>query len=500
MDRRDLPDVVRLPDGRAEPFAPERITRSLFEAAGRVGKADPFLARELTEGVLHFLAADRSGSAVSPAEIADVVGKVVRELGHPDLARAFETRLAAPPEPARTTRPDWPDWVRPADGASGLTRLAAAGPLEAFSLAHLYPPELASAHTEGLIRLTGLCTPFELAGVTVGLSPRGALEAIRRGRDIAGEFLAVDGPEYDLAAESGDPARLAAGFLREVRFAAESLGLTIVLNVNIQAPPPRLARGSGPLFQSDPAAETERRNAIAGHLAAGAPGGVTVWWHLGDEPHHMPLAGARCELVFDRPRGPVALAPGIDRMCPAALAVVGVHMDRLVQLTGGPPVDPAVFLKKVGSLARFAKTAGHVKQDFLRRHGRPGVREAFLLDRARLVLVPLGLREAARASDRPPAEFARDILKALRTAAETDRPRALPVRVDSPLGDWGQLDIAEPGLPVKAQVRAASPLHHAAGGGRVNLRPPEGGFSPDEFPAAVRAAAAGSVARIRLGE
>ena len=34
----DLPESVRLPDGRTEPFEPERIARSLFAAGERTGK------------------------------------------------------------------------------------------------------------------------------------------------------------------------------------------------------------------------------------------------------------------------------------------------------------------------------------------------------------------------------------------------------------------------------------------------------------------------------
>jgi hypothetical protein len=56
VDRGSLPETVHLPDGRAEPFEPERISRSLFAAGERLGRPDAFLARELTEGVLHFLA------------------------------------------------------------------------------------------------------------------------------------------------------------------------------------------------------------------------------------------------------------------------------------------------------------------------------------------------------------------------------------------------------------------------------------------------------------
>jgi hypothetical protein len=181
----------------------------------------------------------------------------------------------------------------------------------------------------------------------------------------------------------------------------------------------------------------------------------------------------------------------LDRQVQATLIQVGVNLGRLVELLGGAPVDPVLYLKKISSLARFAKTAGHVKQDFLRRHGRPGLREAFRLDRARLVLVPLGLPEAATASERSPGDFAREILKSIRTAAETDRPRVLPVRVDSPLGDWGAISLRDADSSLRQQVRTASTLHAATGAGRLD-------FSADQREEAMRLASEGSVSRVRF--
>jgi len=99
-------------------------------------------------------------------------------------------------------------------------------------------------------------------------------------------------------------------------------------------------------------------------------------------------------------------------------------------MLGGPPVSSELFFMKLASLTRFAKTAGHAKQDFLRKHGRPELREAFLLDRARLVLIPDGLEEVATMTELPPAEFVREIPRAMKLAAEQDRPRMLPVRIE----------------------------------------------------------------------
>src|SRR5262249_11612858 len=163
-----LPETVCHPDGRSEPFEPERITRSLFAAAECVGDADAFLAQELTEGVLHFLTAEASGPTTSPAQIADVVTRVVRELGRPAIARAYEQRGAVARD-ARKPAEVFPEWFNPSLGATGVAFQAAATALSDFSLANLYPRDLVFAHREGLIRLTGLDAPLELVAMALAV-------------------------------------------------------------------------------------------------------------------------------------------------------------------------------------------------------------------------------------------------------------------------------------------------------------------------------------------
>jgi hypothetical protein len=53
-----LPQWVSRRDGRLEPFESDRICRSLFAALADLGRPDAFLARELTDGILHFLAGE----------------------------------------------------------------------------------------------------------------------------------------------------------------------------------------------------------------------------------------------------------------------------------------------------------------------------------------------------------------------------------------------------------------------------------------------------------
>jgi hypothetical protein len=255
------------------------------------------------------------------------------------------------------------------------------------------------------------------------------------------------------------------------------------------------------LFQSA-ATRTDRHDQIALQLARRANGPVQAWWHLtadhADEQARVSsqLNGTSTEFVFDREGSPVLLGPGIDRESPAALVSVGVNLARLVDMSGGAPVAADVFLRRVQSLARFAKTAGHVKHDYLRRHARPGIREAFLLDRASLVLVPLGLDVAAGATDIAPAQFACDILKTLRAAAELDRPRLLPVRIDSPLTDGEWAAPADPACSIRQQVKRGSQWHAVTGAGRVDVIA-TADAAADRI-AALRAAAESAVVRLRF--
>ena len=266
MDRGDLPDGVRGPDGRTELFEPERIARRLFAAAGRIGRADAFVARELTEGVLHFLTAEAVGSVTTPAQIAEIVVKVVRELGHPALANAYEENCRS---------------CQPSSFASEPRRFPV-GPCSLLNhAAEFFPRDLVSAHEEGLIHLSGRATPNQFAGVLIDGPPAALFDALRNARGLAGEYVAVDAPEYDLAQRDGEPGQLAQSFIDEARKAADTVGLTIYLNLNSSAPPARLAEGSGPLFPPGRKTPVERVRKIALELAERADGPeFSVWWHL----------------------------------------------------------------------------------------------------------------------------------------------------------------------------------------------------------------------------
>src|SRR5580765_2014673 len=99
VTEHDSPIWVRDRNGRVVPFDADHISQSLFAATEKLGRPDAFLARELTDGVVHFLAEETRDLPPSTDELPELVAKVVRELGQPLLAQCFE-ELSRQPKPA----------------------------------------------------------------------------------------------------------------------------------------------------------------------------------------------------------------------------------------------------------------------------------------------------------------------------------------------------------------------------------------------------------------
>jgi hypothetical protein len=152
-----LPAFVRRRDGRLIPFDADRICRTLFDAAASLGRSDPFLARELTDGVLHFLAADAGAAVPTTEQVRELTAKVVRELGQPALAALVAEDH---PRPSR------------ADG-----RRVQSGPCRGA------PRWVAGARRAG--------RAFELASCV--LKPPDSLASLRQ---VCGGTAVLDGPEY----------------------------------------------------------------------------------------------------------------------------------------------------------------------------------------------------------------------------------------------------------------------------------------------------------------
>jgi hypothetical protein len=508
------PAWVTKRDGRLVPFEPDKISSALFAVTEAVGRPDAFLARELADAAVHFLAMDTEGATPSTGQIADTIVKVVRELGQPALAQAFAEYQHRTREPGQRAGPGKapaaaePEIVlrfSPHDPPAQVADTC----LRAFGLRAVFSRDLQSAQADGLITLTGLEAPLHLTACVLDPDPAGRpgslVEAVEQARHCAGSILAIDGPEYALAPEAAGALAGAAGsvdFLRELGIGLRATGRWAVVNLNSAAPPGWAEHlAEGPLFAPQrPAVPPESRTALAADLleallAAGDAHRVRVDWHLGPRDLTPEAAGRLARLgrlaleapalafAFDRPRKAVPLAEGLDRRHSAVLLTVGLHLTRLAELPG-VGADPERFIQKLGSLTRLALSAAAQKRDFLRRNlpETGALRRGFLLDRARLVVTPVGLGQVARTftgadwcADRPALDFARRVVQRLRDVLRQDGPTyQLDACVDGAGG--GSLDGPEAGLtpwdataPPKNQLRVAGALHAAEAGTAVVL-------------------------------
>ncbi len=482
------PAWVHKRDGRLVPFEADKISRALFAATEELGRPDAFLARELTDGVLHFLSGDAEGHIPSTADVAELVAKVVRELGQPALARAYADFDRAG---AR----------RRSDKALSL-HFAPTEPLSsvladcrrAYALHAVFTRDLVAARHDGLLTLAGLDAPLELAASALP-SPAPLLERLLEVRQHTAGVVALDGVEHALARSCLSDESAAAGFVRELAAGLRGTGLGAVVNLNAATPPAWADDlAEGPLFAGQ-RPDADRLSALADVLLPAVARGeapARLDWHLSERDFapasaerlrrvaRLAAGGAAVAFVFDRPRRPVALAEGIDRRHPALLLTVGLHLPRLVEQPG-VGADAGLFLQKLGSLARLALSAAVQKRDFLRRQAadRPALTRGFFLDRARLMVAPVGLGAAVRQMtgkglcDGKGTEFGRQVVQRLRDVLREDgRACLLDTCLDAPAGfTFEGQPSAVAGVtpweaaPVKAQLRAAGALHAVADGG-----------------------------------
>lgn len=531
------PAWVHKRDGQLVPFDADKISRSLFAAGESLGRPDAFLSRELADGVVHFLTLESEGATPTTEQIAEVVIKVVRELGQPALAEAF-ARFGQ--ERARPRAAPLEEEAAPSSEV--VLRFARGTPLSAvlpacvreYTLQTVFTRDLVAAQSAGLLILTGLETPAELAGCVLGPpfdAGAGWIAFLEELRRFVGRFVVLDGPEHLLA---GQDRPNVAAFVRDLGISLRLTGLQGIVNLNSAAPPSWAGElAEGPLFASQqrtPHGEQLRALAdeIVKELLRPAPkipfaGSVRIDWHLSErdfagEPARrervrqlarLALDGAPLAVVFDRPRRQTALAEGIDRQHPAVLLSVGLHLPRLA-LQPGIDGDATKFLSKLGSLARLALSAGVQKREYLRRLERsrprpaadaPALTSGFLLDRARLLVAPVGLDcvvhsfvKKGLSSGGAAVDFARQIVQRLRDVLRQDgRNVHLDTCLDGPFSfhlsdDWplaenvAGLTAWDATASLKNQLRAAGILHGIAEQGTLALfLPQDGTLSPEQI-------------------
>jgi ATP cone domain len=505
------PAWVHKRDGRQEPFDADKISRALFTASESLDRPDAFLARELTDGVVHFLTEETDGATPTTMQIAELVIKVVRELGQPALAATFAeygVRRVRGKRSAADVSAGEEVVLRFSAGVYLEKMLAAC--TRSYTLQTVFARDLVAAQGDGLLTLMGLEAPYELAGCVLGppvasMAEDGVLAAVEKARGFAGGFLALDSPEHLLAYSAKAERDETHEFADQLALSLRLTGMRGVVNLNCAAPPSWAGDlAEGPLFAGQRSAPaSDRLASLADSLAHKFLRSTTLGervridWHLSEHDFapdaaqrlrmmaEFALEGAAASFVFDRPRRPVALAEGMDRQHPAVLLTVGVHLPRLAEQPGVDG-DATRFLKKLGSLARLALSAAVQKRDFLRRQD--SFKSGFILDRARLVVAPVGLDAVVTAftggglcSGKESLDFGKQIVQTLRDVLRQDGGVCrLATCLDGPddfrLGD-GTATIAQAAgltpwesapLP-KHQLRAAGALHALAEGGTAAL-------------------------------
>jgi hypothetical protein len=522
-----VPWVIKR-DGRQVAFEADKISRSLFAAGEELGDADAFLCRELTDGILHFMAQEFVGQNPPTSAIADLVVKVVRELGQPALAQQYlagkTERISRPREQFNARGLKQVEWLTRKMGE----RLAATSthPGEAledylaahFRLGQVYAPDLLTLHADGLINLGGprSCRLLTAALLPFQVDPVDLIEEMAQYRQATGDVLILDSPERRFwSVGSREPAQLAQ-WCRALPLGLGDHGCRAIINLNRRGDSGELAPSFlGPLFSPSSPARSEDESksdslTLLDELLKRSSGRVRIDWHLAEcdfaEENHGLLQtlvqraalGQPLCFIFDRPRRQSRLAEGIPATHNAVLLTVGLHLPQLARQMGTPR-SPERFLVKLVSLIRLALSAATQKRSYLRRlrDTNPILAHGFFLEKARVVVVPIGLDavvtdlmgESCCSRTAAPLAFACQILEKIRTTLHEDgRALLLDAVLDSPLIDdqfepvGRELDkttdpehvagvtVWDHQSPLIRQIGVCGSLHEAARGGTALVR------------------------------
>ncbi|MCI0376312.1 MAG: hypothetical protein L0215_01765 [Gemmataceae bacterium] len=413
-----FPQFVLKRDGRRVPFEPHKISQALYAVTEELGLPNAFLASELADGVLHFLPSEIDGVQLSTAHIAELIVKVVRELGHPDVANAFgarqERRAAHDPRAPKPSRAPLTLSFSVEASLGAVVKNCAS----AYSLQVVYARDIAAAHEEGMLTLGGLEHPDLLTAVVVeNAERRFSADDWALWNETPGQTLVFDNPEYSLCPSE------AASWWKSLAAWMETTQRAALVHLHCaRAPDWMRPTAEGPLFAVDDSHTADAREQVRQTLlrCAQQSSGPAIAWHV-SAPVAAGFAkpeGARL-IVVDRPNKPIALGSGLDRQRPAVLAEAELDMKRLL---ARPEIakDGERFLEKLPILVRMAVRAGVQKRNYLRKRSDavPALGRAFLVDRARLLLVPRGLETAGTALHKENAER-RDSLEFARRVADT---------------------------------------------------------------------------------
>jgi hypothetical protein len=448
-----LPLWVRRRDGSQVPFDADRICQSLFAAAESLGTASPFLMRELTDVVVHFLGQQSLSAIAEATEIAEHVGKIVREVGQPHLAKRYDELQRQRPTIAEpTARMLSVPYHRDPERFLNVCR-------KAYALEAIFSRDVSAAMRERLLRIPDFDTPTSMASLLVK-TPRLVESpwwiALEDWRTCSGGPWTIESPEW-LCCHPMHPA-MTPHVCERLLSLPTLAGRAIELHLNVAEPPPwSYANEGSPLFAAgeDEAAQQERTNFLDGLLerwkALDVANLPALAWHIHAATFandtqlrqlrtliRLASLGKPIRFLFDRPRKRILFSEGLDRKTPGVLLNIGLD---LAAFASRPDIahDGPTLLKKLPSLVRIAVSAANQKRQALRTLSESSpLKQRFLIERASSVIAPDGIDTVVQATtgaslfESPLSlQFALELLRVMReTLDQAGRAVNLDLRLE----------------------------------------------------------------------
>ena len=487
------PAWIRRPDGQVIAFDSQRISQSLFAASSALGQPNAFLARELTDGVVHFFSLETAGSIATTTQLAELIEKVVRELGHPQLAKAYADRSQQLAADASSSSLVWESRfakdVKPFDVARASLR--------EYSLRVVYSPDLASAHQEGLLTFPDCDQPSRMRAAVIEAWGRPGLDQsefhvlLLEARARAERLILVDGPEHWFGNGSPEAAAQFWKTLASHQDPAEKRAFLVQINI----PAPR-EEMTTPLFGDPVAAARPLDSAVwvdawLGHGSLASQ----IDWHLGKGQTlgaappswfrswaRQPERWSQVRFFFQRTRKMVRLGEGLHRGKAGILGLVGLNLPLMARWPGVEG-DPERFLAKLPSLIRMGVAAGVQCRNYLRRQ--PHLQAGFVTERAPWQVAPIGLDAVVAkllGADMTTSPNALDFgVRIVQTMLTCLNQEARQTHLEVPLENgstkassdseacWGMMT-GLAGVTPQRQLQAVAALHQAAEGGFAWIR------------------------------
>jgi len=454
-DAPPLPAWIMKKDGRILPFDEVHICRDLYQAGLRLGKADPFLARELTDASVFLLASENPGATLRQEDIVLSVSRTIREFGHADTALTYS-------EIAFKSGGDLS-----ADAAiSELFHKKDLKTPQEFNrdkmLRSVFSPDLSAGVEEGWFQVEGITFPDGLLSGTfihedwLDIAINSPEELSGSIKNLAAKIIHFEGADF-LALEqvNFDIRRLEEilVFIDKALLETETLG---ILHLNVPHCPPWFHGLSvSPLFHSiTPVGQKSNAYFTRAFLSAWIavePKRLKMHWHqFGELDGALKasldhLARTRTQWAFSHKNKP-RLDKQDEKSAPNVLDKIYLRLDRLANACIRKGILDK-FTTRLPSLVRFGVAAGLQKRAFLRKieaerrqndETKVNLAAGFLLEKATLIIAPKGLPDLLENLfpgksflDQEVSQFVKNVLQVLNATVRQEESKGfLSIVVD----------------------------------------------------------------------